>query len=49
MWAYAGPDVEEPDGETANDGGGAFLMCISEVPVKSGKKKEKEVTIGLMV
>lgn len=49
MLAYAGPDVEEPDGETTSNGGGAFLMCVSELPVKSAKKKEKEVTIGFMV
>lgn len=49
VWVYAGPDVEELDGETTNDGGGAFLMCVSELPVKSTKKKDKEVTIGFLV
>lgn len=40
----AGADVEEPTEE-----GGAVLMCVSELPNKEEKKKEKAITIGFLV
>ena len=45
---FAGADVEEPDSGRSN-GGGEFLMCIGEAPVKSTQKNETKVTVGFLV
>lgn len=45
----AGADVEEPDGDRSSEEGGAFLMCIAELSVKSAKKNANEITVGFLV
>lgn len=45
---FTGTDVEEPEGGVGNEGG-TYLMCVTELAIKSGRKREKEVTIGFLV
>lgn len=48
-YVAAGPDVED-QAEGTGDSDGGFLLCVSELDVtKPVKKKDKEVTLGLMV
>ncbi len=41
-----GADVEEPEGVEGGAMGGAFLMCVSELPMKTSRR---ETTLGILV